>query len=107
MANDTSMSRGSDNLDFVANLKKTQDFIGNLDISDVKEEAILLSCLLLESLSQMNERKAILISRVISEFFISEETPYTFRAEGKSELSKTELSKERWGLDPNLILRNH
>lgn len=101
------MKRGIDNPEFLANLKKTQDFITDLNISDIKEEAVLLSLLLVSILSQINERKAVLISRGISEFFISEEMPYTFRVEGKSELSKTELSKERWGLDPNLISKSH
>lgn len=87
-------------------LVKTANYIKSLALSSHDEEVILLSCLLINSLSQKDISGAMNLAGFLTEILAPKDTIF-FRNEPDSELSKTNLSKERWGLNPDLIKLDH
>lgn len=80
--------------------------IKSLSLESLEEEIMLLACLLVNSLSQKDPDGAKHLAELLVEI-LAPKSPIFFRADSKSELSKTNLSRERWGLDPNLIKIKH
>jgi hypothetical protein len=87
-------------------LEKTANYIKSLSLSSNDEELILLSCLLISSLSQTDAYKAKKLADFLTEILIPKDF-FIFRMESDSELMKTNLSRGRWGLNPDLIKLDH
>lgn len=87
-------------------LAKTADYIKSLSLSSNEEEIVLLSCLLISSLSKVDLYGAKALAEFLAEILTPKDIFY-FRNRSDSELMKTNLSKERWGLNPDLIKLDH
>lgn len=102
----TLLSQDSSDLNLTEALTEASDYIKSLSLDSIDSEILLLSCLLISSISQ----KDIVEATNLAEYLISILAPKQylfFRRPSNSELSDTALSKERWGLDPNLITIEH
>lgn len=87
-------------------LVDTAKYIKSLSLESLDSEILLLSCLLINSLSQ----KDIIEAKNLAEFLTDVLTPKQyifFRHPTSPSLLDTALSKERWGLDPNLLKIKH
>ena len=80
--------------------------IKSLSLESIDDEVVLLACLLVNALSQKDPDEARDLAEYLADI-LAPKSPIFFRADSKSELSKTNLSKERWGLDPSLIKIKH
>lgn len=87
-------------------LIKTAKYIKSLSLDSIEKEVVLLSCLLINTLSKKDYDGARHLAEALTEILTPKDSLF-FRNLSNSELSKTELSKERWGLDPDLIKNNH
>lgn len=67
-----------------------------------EEEIILLSTILVDIILQKSPNDAKILSAFIVDILKSKNT-FLFRNTPKTDLSKTNLSREKWGLDPSLI----
>ncbi len=67
-----------------------------------EEEIILLSTILVDIIYQKSPYDAKVLTNFIVDILKSKST-FLFRNTPKSDLSKTNLSREKWGLDPSLI----
>jgi len=87
-------------------LVNTAKYIRSLSLESIDNEIILLSCLLINTLSQKDIVEAKNLAEFLSEVLSPKQIIF-FRNQSNSELLKTNLSKERWGLDPDLIKTDH
>ena len=87
-------------------LVETARYIDSLSLETIDNKILLLSCLLINSLSEKDVSGAKNLAEFLTEILTPKQAVF-FRYAPTSALSNTELSKERWGLDPALLKIKH
>jgi len=93
-------------LNLATSLVDAANYIKSLSLESLDTEILLLSCLLINSLSQKDIAEANALAEYLT-ITLSPKQYIFFRPTSTSGLSDTALSKDRWGLDPNLIKTEH
>jgi len=86
-------------------IKNITDFLNTIKFKSIEEEITVLSSFLITLLAQKNITDAKILTDFIAEVIKPNE--FFIRRIPTSDLSKTNISRDKWGLDPDLITQNN